>query len=178
MPLKLQYERYGLPSEVIAFNNWLGTLPHRYKVKPKVLEANAVTWSLQLSFSCFCCYCCCCWWYIAYQTTGGGLWQPRALLGLHHLGGGCRVHGPGGRPKAIPSAGNSQMQMRSFWKKQVPLSLDLRICTEEKNIFFGQAVLFEGFFNSDAQSSYQLHLLRRWDRRGKSIWLKSPKKIK
>ena len=35
-------ERYGLPSEVIAFNNWLGTLPHRYKVKPKMFEASAV----------------------------------------------------------------------------------------------------------------------------------------
>ena len=42
MRSKLQYERYGLPSEVIAFNNWLGTLPHRYKVKPKVFEASAV----------------------------------------------------------------------------------------------------------------------------------------
>ena len=45
MRSKLQYERYGLPSEVIAFNNWLGTLPHRYKVKPKVfeqIEASAV----------------------------------------------------------------------------------------------------------------------------------------
>ena len=44
MRSKLQLnERYGLPSEVIAFNNWLGTLPHRYKVKPKVFEASAVT---------------------------------------------------------------------------------------------------------------------------------------
>ena len=42
MRSKLQYERYGLPSEVITFNNWLGTLPHRYKVKPKVFEASAV----------------------------------------------------------------------------------------------------------------------------------------
>jgi len=31
----------------------------------------------------------------------------------------------------------------------------------KKIFFFGQALLFEGFFHSDAQSSYQLHLFRR-----------------
>ena len=90
------FTRLGLPSEVTAFNSWLGSLPHRHKVvacfvllfsllvsPPLSASPSSSLFSFLSSSSCFssCSH--------VILLRGGGGRQPRVVPGPQHGGGGC-----------------------------------------------------------------------------------------